>query len=58
MSKRRKIMNEIVRLVEDLAQVSVTIILAYVAYKIAVFVEALTSRIKSEDDVNKKEKNL
>jgi|GEM_PF-3229497 LytS/YehU family sensor histidine kinase len=51
-------MNEIVRLVEDLAQVSVTIILAYVAYKIAVFVEALTSRIKSEDDVNKKEKNL
>ncbi len=41
-------MSQVVSLVEDIAEISVTIILAYVAYKIAVLVDTLTNQIKTQ----------
>ena len=43
-------MNNLVSMVEDFASILVTLILAYVAYKIALLVDALTSKVKKEKD--------
>jgi len=47
-------MSQVVSLVEDVAEISVTIILAYVAYKIAVLVDALTNQIKTQKTKNER----
>lgn len=38
-------LSELVRLVGDLAEVAVTILLAYVVFKIAMLVESLNTRL-------------
>lgn len=47
-------MSQVVSLVEDIAEISVTIILAYVTYKIAVLVDTLTNQIKSQGTKNER----
>jgi hypothetical protein len=39
-------LSELVRLVGDLAEVAVTILLAYVVFKIAMLVESLNTRLR------------
>jgi ABC-type uncharacterized transport system permease subunit len=39
---------EFLRTMSDMAEIVVTILLAYVVYKIAVFLETLNSKVKEE----------
>ena len=41
-------MSQVVSLVEDFAEIAVTIILVYVAYKIAVLIDTLTNQLKAQ----------
>ena len=41
-------LSEFTNLVEDFAQIAVTMILAYVAYKIAKLVDTVSDKIKAE----------
>ena len=41
-------LSELVRLVEDMAEVAVTVLLAYVAYKVALLVGSLSRRLKED----------
>jgi len=41
-------LSELVRLVEDMAEVAVTVLLAYVAYKVALLVDSLSRRLKED----------
>ena len=41
-------LSEIVKMLADIAEIAVTILLAYVVYKIAVLIETLNSKIKGE----------
>ena len=41
-------LTDFTRLVEDFAQIAVTLLLAYVAYKIAVLVDTINNKIKTE----------
>lgn len=40
--------SELVRMLGDFAEIAVTILLAYVAYKIAILVDTLNCKIKGE----------
>jgi hypothetical protein len=39
-------LNELVRMASDFAEIAVTILLAYVVYKIAALIDTLNSKIK------------
>lgn len=41
-------LSELVRMLGDFAEIAVTILLAYVVYKIAMLVDTLNSKIKGE----------
>jgi len=41
-------LSALIRMLGDLAEVAVTILLAYLVYKVAVIVDALNSRLKRE----------
>jgi hypothetical protein len=41
-------LSDFVRLIEDFAQIAVTVLLAYVAYKIARLVDSINAKIKAE----------
>lgn len=41
-------LSELVRMLGDFAEIAVTILLAYVVYKIAILVDALSRKIKGE----------
>jgi hypothetical protein len=41
-------LSDFTNLVEDFAQIAVTIILAYVAYKIARLIDTISDKIKAE----------
>ncbi len=41
-------LSDFVRLIEDFAQIAVTVLLAYVAYKIARLVDSINTKIKAE----------
>ena len=44
-------LSDFVNLVEDFAQIAVTILLAYVAYKIARLVDSVSAKIKAEKPI-------
>ncbi len=39
-------LSELVNILEDFAEIAVTILLAYVVYKIAILIETLNNKIK------------
>jgi len=41
-------LSELIKMFGDLAEIAVTLLLAYVVYKIAIFVDALSHKIKSD----------
>jgi len=41
-------LSEIIRMLGDVAEIAVTILLVYVVYKIASFIDTLNSKIKGE----------
>lgn len=41
-------LSELIRMLGDFVEIAVTILLAYVVYKIAILVDTLNSRIKGE----------
>jgi hypothetical protein len=41
-------LSEFTNLVQDFAQIAVTLLLAYVAYKIAVLVDTINGKIRTE----------
>jgi len=41
-------LSELTRMLSDFAEIAVTILLAYVVYKIAGLIDTLSSRIKAE----------
>ena len=41
-------LSELVRMLGDFAEIAVTILLAYVVYKIATLIDTLNSKIKEE----------
>jgi hypothetical protein len=41
-------LSDFINMVEDFAQIAVTLLLAYVAYKIAVLVDTINGKIKAE----------
>jgi len=41
-------LNELVRMVADFAEIAVTILVAYVVYKIAALIDALNVKIKGD----------
>jgi hypothetical protein len=41
-------LSELIRVLGDFAEIAVTILLAYVVYKIAMFIDTLNSKIKGE----------
>lgn len=41
-------LSDFIRLIEDFAQIAVTVLLAYVAYKIARLVDSINTKIKTE----------
>jgi hypothetical protein len=41
-------LSELIRMLEDFAEIAVTILLAYVVYKVAVLIDTLNSRLKRE----------
>jgi len=41
-------LNELIRALGDLAEVAVTILLAYVVYKIAILVDTLSYKVKED----------
>jgi hypothetical protein len=41
-------LSELVRMLGDFAEIAVTILLAYVVYKIAILIDTLNSKIKGE----------
>ncbi len=41
-------LSELVRILGDFAEIAVTILLAYVVYKIAALIDTLNSKIKAE----------
>lgn len=43
-------LSETVRMLGDFAEVAVTILLAYLVYKLAIFIETLNSKIMQEKD--------
>ena len=41
-------LSELIRMLGDFAEIAVTILLAYVVYKIAMLIDTLNSKIKGE----------
>jgi hypothetical protein len=41
-------LSDFTNLVEDFAQIAVTLLLAYVAYKIAILIDTMNSKIRAE----------
>ena len=41
-------LSELVRMLGDFAEIAVTLLLAYVVYKIAILIDTLNSKIKGE----------
>ncbi len=44
-------LSEFVRMLGDLAEIAVTVLLAYVVYKIAMLVDSLNCKIKGEKNL-------
>jgi len=40
-------LSELIRLIADIAEIAVTILLAYVVYKLATLLDVLTAKIKA-----------
>jgi len=50
-------LSEIVKMLADITEIAVTILLAYVVYKIAALIETLNSKIKGEKTNNQRLRN-